>query len=141
LTLIAAAWFHVVERGVEEEAVELAKRAVAEHLVPKVITGVIVERYVRKALRHSAWSKLPLVTRALLLASRKLSIVKSPALREILRRVFVEIELYTLRGRAAFYGALLALRQGLVEALRDLKRLITLGIGYLNLPLMWRVLG
>jgi len=28
-----------------------------------------------------------------------------------------------------------------VEALRDLKRLITLDIGYLNLPLMWRVLG
>jgi len=55
--------------------------------------------------------------------------------------IMVEIELSTLRGRAIYYGVLVALRSGLREALGDFKKLITLGIGYLNLPLMWRVLG
>jgi hypothetical protein len=70
-----------------------------------------------------------------------LRIVKSRVLSDILAGIMVEIELSTLRGRAIYYGVLVALRQGLKEALGDFKRLITLGIGYLNLPSMWRVLG
>jgi len=99
-------------------------------------------RYVRKALRSGAWQRLRRESRLLLRAvARYIRVVKSPVLREVLRGILLEIEPFTLRGRAVFYGVLVALRRGLVEALRDLKRLITLGIGYLNLPLMWRVLG
>jgi len=87
------------------------------------------------------WYKLKQESRALLIASKSLLVVKSPVLKNILRGIFLEIELCTLRGKAVFYGVLVALRQGLIEALGNFKRLITLGVSYLNLPELWRVLG
>ena len=141
MTIIASAWCELIERGVSRDAVLLAKSTVLELLVPSVVTRETVNYYIRKALRSGAWWRLRRESRALLLASRFLPVVKSPTLLGILREVFSEIELSTLRGKAVFYGVLLALRQGLREVLRDLKRLVTLGVGYLNLPVMWRVLG
>jgi hypothetical protein len=141
VTIIASAWCELIERGVSRDAVLLAKSTVLELLVPSVVTRETVNYYIRKALRSGAWWRLRRESRALLLASRFLPVVKSPTLLGILREVFSEIELSTLRGKAVFYGVLLALRQGLREVLRDLKRLVTLGVGYLNLPVMWRVLG
>jgi hypothetical protein len=141
VTIIASAWCELIERGVSRDAVLLAKSTVLELLVPSVVTRETVNYYIRKALRSGAWWRLRRESRALLLASRFLPVVRSPTLLGILREVFSEIELSTLRGKAVFYGVLLALRQGLREVLRDLKRLVTLGVGYLNLPVMWRVLG
>lgn len=141
MTFLVSAWRELAERGVSEDIVVLAKSTVSRFLVPSKITKETIKHYVKKALRNSVWYKLRQESRALLLASRFLLVVKSPVLKSILREVFLEIELYTLRGKAVFYGVLVALRQGLLEALGNLKRLITLGVGYLNLPVMWRVLG
>jgi len=141
VTFLVSAWRELAERGVSEDIVVLAKSTVSRFLVPSKITKETIKHYVKKALRNSVWYKLRQESRALLLASRFLLVVKSPVLKSILREVFLEIELYTLRGKAVFYGVLVALRQGLLEALGNLKRLITLGVGYLNLPVMWRVLG
>jgi len=141
VTIIASAWCELIERGVSRDAVLLAKSTVLELLVPSAVTREAVNYYIRKALRSGAWWRLRRESRALLLASRFLPVVRSPTLLGILREVFSEIELSTLRGKAVFYGVLLALRQGLREVLGDFKRLVTLGVGYLNLPVMWRVLG
>jgi predicted nucleic acid-binding protein len=141
LALIALAWSVALERGVSRDSLEVARSVVAKHLLPRLITREVLQHYVRKALRVGAWSRLRRESRALLIAARSLPVVKSPVLKGILREIFLEIELHTLRGRAVFYGVLVALRQGLLHALRDCKRLITLGVGYLNLPLAWRVLG
>jgi len=141
VTVLASAWRELVERGVSEDAVALAKSTVSKFLIPRGVNSSVIEYYFRKALRSGVWFKLREESRALILASRFLPIVKSPVLKGMLREVFLEIELCTLRGKAVFYGVLVALRQGLVEALGDLKRLVTLGVGYLNLPVMWRVLG
>ena len=141
MTIIASAWCELVEKGVSEDAVILAKSTVAELLLPGKVTRETINYYVRKALRSGAWRRLRQESRALILASRFLPVVKSPVLGSILRGVFLEIELFTLRGKAVFYGVLVALRQGLLEALKNLERLITLGVGYLNLPVMWKIFG
>ena len=142
MTLIASAWRILWENAGAGDFAELARRVVAEHLVPERINKHVIEHYVRKALRSGAWRKLRMESRLLLWAvARYLHVVKSPVLRDVIRGILLEIELSTLCGRAVFYGVLVALRQGLVEALKDLKRLITLGVSYLNLPLMWRVFG
>ena len=141
MALIASAWSAALENGVSRDYLETARSVVAEYLLPGLITRDVVQHYVRKALRVGAWGRLRRESRALLLAVRFLPIIKSPVLNSILRGVFLDIELYTVRGRAVFYGVLVALRQGLLSALGNLKRLTTLGISYLNLPLTWRVLG
>jgi len=141
VTIIVNAWRELVERGVSEDSVVLARSIVSKFLISRVVDRGVIEYYVRKALRSGVWFKLKQESRALILASRFLSVIKSPVLNGILRELFLEIELCTLRGKAVFYGVLVALRQGLLEALGDLKRLVTLGVGYLNLPVMWRILG
>jgi len=141
VTFLAGVWRELAERGVSEDAVVLAKSIVSKFLVPNKITRETIEHYIKKAWRSSVWYKLKQESRALLIASKSLLVVKSPVLKNILRGVFLEIELCTLRGKAVFYGVLVALRQGLIEALGNFKRLITLGVSYLNLPELWRVLG
>lgn len=141
MTIITLAWSSLQGEGISRGHVELARRLVVEYLLPGEINRDVVEHYVRKALRSNAWTRLKRESRALLLATRSLKTIKSRVLRGILEEIFLEIELSTLRGRAVFYGVLLALRQGLIHILGDIKRIITLGVGYLNLPLPWRILG
>jgi len=64
----------------------LARRAVAEHLVPERIDKHVIEHYVRKALRYGAWRRLPRESRLLLWAvARYINVVKSPVLRGVIR--------------------------------------------------------
>ena len=141
MTLLVNAWCELVKNAVNEDAVLLARNIVSRFLIPSRVTRDVIVYYIRKALRSNVWWRLKLESRVLLLASRFLSVIKSSTLLSILREIFLEIELNTLRGKAVFYGVLVALRQGLIETLKDLKKLITLGISYLNLPLMWRIFG
>ncbi|RLG79468.1 MAG: hypothetical protein DRO13_06010 [Thermoprotei archaeon] len=70
--------------------------------------------------------------------------IKSPTLKSILYKIFLEIELYTLRGKALFYGIILAMKNTiykLQEVLKDYSKLLTLGIFYLNNPPMYRIYG
>jgi len=129
------------EKGISGEAVEEAFRRLREAIDPGIIDRVVVERYIRKAVRTGAWRSLSYESRSLLLASRFLPRIKSVVLKNIILDIMASIDLYTTRGKAVFYGVLVALKQGLVSALSNLKRIITLGIAYLNLPDLWRTLG
>jgi len=129
------------EKGVAREAVEEAFRRLREAIDPGVIDKAIIERYIRKAVRTGAWRSLSYESRSLLLASRFLPRIKSVVLKNIILDIMASIDLYTIRGKAVFYGVLIALKQGLASVLSNLKRIITLGIAYLNLPDLWRTLG
>ncbi|MEM0172807.1 MAG: hypothetical protein QXV57_09650, partial [Thermoproteota archaeon] len=62
----------------------------------------------------------------------------------IILRIFVEIELYTTRGKAIFYGILEAMRKSrevLSDLSRNLSKIIVMGIQYMNLPLLYRIHG
>jgi len=129
------------KRGVSGEILEEAFRRLREAVDPGIIDKAIIERYIRKAVRTGAWRSLSYESRSLLLASRFLPRVRSPVLKNIILDIMASIELYTIRGKAVFYGALVALKQGLASVLSNLRRIITLGIAYLNLPDLWRILG
>jgi len=129
------------EKGVAREAVEEAFRRLREAIDPGVIDRAVVERYIRKAVRTGAWRSLSYESRSLLLASRFLPRIKSVVLKSIILDIMASIELYTIRGKAVLYGVFVALKQGLANTLNNLRRIITLGIAYLNLPDLWRTLG
>ncbi len=117
---------------------------VAEVLLPKVIDRRIIESYVRRALRNRSWFKLTRFQRALLkVASRVIEVVKSPILAGVLKRVFLEIELNSLKGRALYFGFLIALGSGesLSNLLSRLTYVMMLGISYLSTPLIYRIYG
>jgi len=137
----------LAEVGVETIGGSIASRArelLARLLLPREISGEIVDRYIRKALRTNSWRILRPENRALLLALRKWGFIKSPTLKSILYRIFLEIELYTLKGKALFYGIIIAMKNymhRLEEILRDVAKLLAIGISYLNNPPMYRVYG
>ncbi|AFK50622.1 hypothetical protein TCELL_0197 [Thermogladius calderae 1633] len=144
MTLVAEGLLKRAVEGLSREVEYRAREVVARVLLPERVDGSVVEKYFRKALRHGAWRRLPAHSRGLLLALRRWGVVKSPTLRAVLREVFLEIELYTLRGRALFYGAIVALAEGwgrLGELVSKASRLLTLGIFYLNLPTVYRFYG
>ncbi|MEM2208534.1 MAG: hypothetical protein QXG17_07585 [Sulfolobales archaeon] len=136
----------VSSKGLEDRVVEYVKS-----LMTKVIAlsfdsvGGTVKTYIRKAVRTGAWRSLKPESRALLLALRSWKrSVKSPVLRSILTRIFVEIELHTTRGKAIFYGILEAMREArevLSDLSRNLSKIIAMGIQYMNLPLLYRIHG
>lgn len=109
------------------------------------LVGGTVQSYIRKAIRTGAWKNLKPESRALLLVLRSWKRrVKSPALQSIILRIFVEIELYTTRGKAIFYGILEAMRKSrevLSDLSRNLSKIIVMGIQYMNLPLLYRIHG
>ena len=144
MTLVAEGLVEKASEGLSEVAVAEARRVVAEILLPSRITGSLVEKYFRKALRLGVWGRLPLESRGLILALRRWGLVKSRVLEGVLKGIFLEIELAGLRGRALFYGALLSLREywgRLGELVRNAGRLLTLGIFYLNSPTIYRFYG
>ncbi len=131
-----------------EELGEGQKRKVADVLadvlLPKVIDRGVIERSIRRALRNRSWFKLSKLQRALLkVASRVVKVVKSPTLAEVLKKVLLEIELNSLKGRALYFGFLIAMRMGepLTHLFRRLTYVMMLGINYLSNPPLFRVLG
>lgn len=145
MSLVAAEFYKRCAERVDGRALERVREILKDLLVPDRITRDFVEKMFRKALRLGFWRRLRPETRALILALRVFPRpVRSPVLVSILREVFLDIELQTLRGRALFYGVLIALREAgsrLLKALADVSRLLFLGVSYLNSPPMYRVLG
>lgn len=128
--------------GSSEFAQELARLKLGEFIANgSPLTRKLIECYLRKAYRTGAWRKLPVVSQAILRACRFLPLVKSVVLKNILLKIMIEIELCTTRGKAVYYGVLYALRHGLLEALRSFKKLIVLGISYMNSPSWLKILG
>ncbi|MCY0867653.1 MAG: hypothetical protein OWQ48_00245 [Desulfurococcus sp.] len=141
MTLIASSLAEKAVAGFSERILEGAERRVAEILVPRRVTRGVVEKYIRKAIANRSWYTLPRVTRILLLLVRRLPRVKSPVLTGILREIFLKVELASLKGRAILYGILVALGGRLTEILGNVKRLLTLGLFYLNQPVHYRIYG
>ncbi|MEM2080000.1 MAG: hypothetical protein QW104_04885 [Nitrososphaerota archaeon] len=136
----------VSSKGLENRLVEHVKSLMTKVIAPSLDSvGGTVKTYIRKAVRTGAWRSLKPESRALLLALRSWKrSVKSPVLRFILTRIFVEIELHTTRGKAIFYGILEAMREArevLSDLSRNLSKIIAMGIQYMNLPLLYRIHG
>jgi len=143
MSLVASLLAEAAE-GLEGGFVESVKSALAKIVIPGRIDGAVVEKYVRKAMRFGVWGRLRPEAWALLLALRRWGPVRSPTLRSIVEGILLEIELCTVRGRALFYGVVVSLKSlGLTlrEALKNVSRLLFLGISYLNNPPMYRVYG
>lgn len=144
MSIIAAGLAEKYGEGLGRQIVEKAKSIVAKLTLPKEITGPVIKKYIRKAITHHAWHTLPHEARALLILAKHLSKIKSPTLKEIIARILVEIELATTRGKAYFYGAVIAMKNtlhNLEELLQNTKRLLAIGIFYLNNPLIYRIYG
>ena len=117
-----------------EETIEHYYR---ELIVPKEITQETLEKSFRKALRLRIWKKLNPLRRALLYVAKKTitTQVRNPTLKQILTQIIIEIEKHTLKGKAIYYGLLIALNRIKVlgtRILRDLTALLYLGISYIN---------
>ena len=132
--------------GTGQHFIHHAKQLVAKALLPEKITSTEIERYYRKAHRVRAWPHLKKWERALLYLSRKLvTEVKSYLLQKALKQIFLEITLYTLKGRALLQGMIIHLKTGCPanpdKVNHKLVYLLALGINHLNNPPMYRVYG
>lgn len=144
MSIIAAGLARKLEEGLGQHIVEKAESIVAEILLPHKITGRIVEKYIRKAILNRTWYVLPREARALLILVKRLPKVKSPVLIRILREIFLKIEMALTRGKAYFYGVIIAMKNtlyNLEELLHNTKHLLALGIFYLNNPPHYRIYG
>jgi hypothetical protein len=140
LTLLASAATSSANLNVGPEVLEVLNRVA----LPERITGEVVSRYVRRAVRLGIWRRLRPESRALLLVARGFAVLRSPVVTSIVRRLLLEVEVHTLRGRALLYGVLIALRDPflrLAGVLRDATKLLVLGISYLNNPPLLRFYG
>jgi hypothetical protein len=137
----------VFEKTIERSAplVNYAKKVLMKLLIPVKISRSVVENFYRKALRTGIWRFLKPEQRALILALRIWGReVRSRKLVEIVRKIFLEIELSTFRGKALLYGIAIAIknRLGVVKYLStNTSYILALGIMYLNNPPMYRIYG
>ncbi|MEM2471392.1 MAG: hypothetical protein QXQ96_02600 [Sulfolobales archaeon] len=118
------------------------RRVLLKLLAPRIITSEVVTKYVRKALRLGVWRELALEARALLTICRRLpKPVRSHTLAHVLSKIFLEIELAGLKGKALFYGSIEFLKKGM-GSLKDIpsnaEKILCLGIMYLNNPPLMR---
>jgi len=125
--------------------VEYARKLLLDLIIPDKISKSVVESFFRKALRVGVWRLLRPEQRALILVLRVWGReVRSRKLVEVVRNVFLEIELSTLRGKALLYGIVITIKSR-VELLKDLLRnigyVLALGIMYLNNPPILRIYG
>lgn len=118
------------------------REVMARLILPDVIDGSLVARYVRKAVRLGVWRSLRAESRALLRALTLWGgVIRSKVLARIVKEILLEIELHTLRGRALLYGLYIALRSGLNHLLSSLEKVLCLGISYLSNSPAFKFLG
>ena len=129
----------IAEARISSAVVEEAKVFLARVLLPREITRSVVEKYIRKAFVTRTWHRLGREQRMLLLLTRRLvARVRSPVLRRVLEKIFLEIELATVRGRALLLGIARILGRGaetLTKYLKNVTRLLVEGLQLLNHPL------
>jgi hypothetical protein len=143
MSLIVDALSKAVAEG--SSLVIYAKRILLDIATPNKISKPIIEKFFRKALRTGIWRKLGAEQRALILALRLWrGRIKSATLLEIVKSIFLEIELSTFRGKALLYGTAIAIKNRLLKAgniTRSISYILATGIMYLNNPPMLRVYG
>ena len=145
MTLITSGLAELHGARLEEGVISRAKELLAKIVIPKEITSKVIDRYIRKALRSNAWKFLSKESKALLHLARKLvRVVKSPTLKLVLTKIFLEIELHTVKGKALFYGIILSMKKlvsKLQELVENVQALLAIGISYLNNPPTYRIYG
>jgi hypothetical protein len=116
-----------------------------ELVLPKVITRDLIISYVRKALRTRVWFSLSPYQRALLkaLTLSRVYVVRSRVLKELITELLLIIERGTLKGKALWYGLVIALNmcKYLKNIVLNVETLLYLGINYLNNPPIFRPYG
>jgi hypothetical protein len=117
-----------------------------ELVLPKVITRDLIISYVRKALRTRIWFSLSPYQRALLkaLTLSKVYVVRSRVLKELITELLLIIERGTLKGKALWYGLVIALNMSKYlssKLVLNVETLLYLGINYLNNPPIFRPYG
>lgn len=131
-------------QNLDESIREFIEKLIMEKFLSDNITPRMIERYIRKALQSRVWYYLSQVDKAILILTRRLLRIKSPVLKQVLKKIFLKIELYTIRGKALFYGLLIAMVNPLYrleEVIHNIKRVIILGIQYLNNSPIYRIYG
>ena len=127
-----------------ESLLENAKRLAQKILLPHKITGTLINKYIRKAMQQRIWNRLPKETRILLVLARRLTRIKSPFMKQVIKNILLTIEQHTTRGKAIIYGIILYIRKtGQITSILKTKihTILYLGITYLNNPPNLRVLG
>ncbi|MEL9998445.1 MAG: hypothetical protein QXH99_08145 [Sulfolobales archaeon] len=116
-----------------------------ELVLPRVITRDLIISYVRKALRTRIWFSLSPYQRALLkaLTLSRVYVVRSRVLKELITELLLIIERGTLKGKALWYGLVIALNmcKYLKSIVLNVETLLYLGINYLNNPPIFRPYG
>lgn len=116
-----------------------------ELVLPRVITRDLIISYVRKALRTRIWFSLSPYQRALLkaLTLSRVYVVRSRVLKELITELLLIIERETLKGKALWYGLVIALNmcKYLKSIVLNVETLLYLGINYLNNPPIFRPYG
>jgi len=139
VTLLAdmTAYLHDASDSLKEEASRLS----TELLFPGILTGEIIEKSFRKALRNGAWRLLSSLEKELILISRRWSIFRSSFITSVLKRILMEIELQSFKGKAIFFGALILISKGM-RSLKNIAQdyILFLGSSYLNSPSFMRLL-
>jgi hypothetical protein len=144
LTLIVEELVKKHDSDLDRETLVRVRGYLSRIVVPHNITKRVVEKYIRKAFQIRAWYRLPHIDRLILFLARRFPRIKSPRFKEILTDIFLEIELQTIRGKALFYGILMAMKISIYklgELLHNVKRILTIGLQYLNNPIIYRIYG
>jgi len=114
-------------------------------ILPDDFDKDLVEYYIKRSVRNGSWRMLRPESRALLLVVRFWrGFLKSVVLKNVLKKIFIEIELLTLRGKALFYGILLLLKKSIniiYDYMKDPEKILIIGLSYLNNPPLYRVYG
>ena len=143
MSFIVEGFEKAVEKGTV--VVEHAKKVLLKLFIPSKISRSVIEKFFRKALRTGIWKSLKPEQKALILALRIWRReVKSRKLTEIVKGIFLEIELSTFRGKAFLYGIAITIknRTGILKNIfKNIGYILATGIMYLNNPPMYRVYG
>jgi len=143
MSFIVEGFEKAVEKGTV--VVEHAKKVLLKLFIPSKISRSVIEKFFRKALRTGIWKSLKPEQKALILALRIWRReVKSIKLTEIVKGIFLEIELSTFRGKAFLYGIAITIknRTGILKNIfKNIGYILATGIMYLNNPPIYRVYG
>lgn len=128
-----------ISSEVKEDVKQRAKKVLKDYLLPKEITGELIERYMRRARRNGAWRSLSPQAKALLLIARRWERFFSPFMNEVIGMILMDIYMFTFKGKALFYGILISISRGVGKIKMSLDRIFYMGCSYLNSPIWMRI--
>jgi hypothetical protein len=103
-----------------------------------------VESMIRRSMRLGAWRKLPEEKRAFLRAIRNFlkrgQKIASNIVIDILKKIYMEIEIHSLRGKAILIGILIRTRRSNSIDTENPEELLVEGLQYINRPIPFRTL-